>query len=166
MGGSTVYHVIIMRFRANCQTSGSAIFCFRPQPEVAKRRRSKIQTWAKKISSCLIWLFRYLPTYALVKLTGFGNRCAVTLRATQLSQKQPLHWRTAQRRFVGGIFLDTELSMRRNCTDLEPLLLERIRRLGVVAYVDLASSLLPDRGRRSFMTRIIGFVFPQHHFLY
>ena len=49
----------------------------------------EIATWptGTKISSCLIWLFRYFP---MCILTGFSNRYAVTLRATQLSQKQPL----------------------------------------------------------------------------
>ena len=77
---------------------------------------------------------------ALVKLTGFGNRYAVILRAAQLSQKCI----GGQRRGpLSAVFFWTrkadELSRWRNCTDVEPLLLEGIHRLGVVTILGLCS---------------------------
>ena len=46
---------------------------------------------------------------ALIKLTSFGNRYAVTFVCYTTEPKAAsLHWRTAQRPFVSGIFLDTE----------------------------------------------------------
>ena len=94
---------------------------------------------ADGLSSYVIWLFRYLPTYALVKPTSFGS----SLFALVDSREAP--WRQ--------YFLCTRkadgLSMRWNCTDI----------LLSSAYV----VLVPDRG--SFMTKRIGFVSLQHHFL-
>ena len=91
------------------------------------------------ISSCLIWL----PMCALVKFTGFGSRYAVTLRATQLSQKHSLCIGGQRRGPLSVVFFWTRkadgLSMRQNCTDVEPLLLEEIHRLGVITILGLRS---------------------------
>ena len=72
-----------------------------------------------KVSSCLIWLFRYLPTSVLVELTGFGKRYAVTLRSTQLSQKQPLCIGGQRRGPLLEIFsLDTEIKQAEHAAEL------------------------------------------------
>ena len=85
-------------------------------------RNSKIQRWPKgtKSSSCLIWLFRYLPTCSLVKLAGFSNRYDVTLSATHSTEPKAasLHWWRAERPMSAVFSLDTESRRAEHAAEL------------------------------------------------
>ena len=107
--------------------------------EIAKFKHGR---WELKLVAALCG-YSGIPTCELVKLTSFGNRYAITLRATQLSQNQPLCIGGQCRGPLLAVYFWTRkadgLSMRRNCTDIEPLLLEGIRCLGVVSILGLHS---------------------------